>query len=114
VKRYLVVGGAGSLEVAPGLRLVDTPEFPAEYKQEATKGGEFLGLLRQDQDLDWTFLSPAAVFGPGERTGRFRLGTDQLLVNETGSSISYEDYAVALVDELENPKHSRARFTAGY
>lgn len=114
VKRYLVVGGAGSLEVAPGLKLADTPEFPAEYKQEATKGGEFLDLLRQDQDLDWTFLSPSAVFGPGERTGRFRLGTDQLLVNETGSSISYEDYAIALVDELENTKHSRARFTAGY
>jgi uncharacterized protein len=114
VKRYLVVGGAGSLEVAPGVKLMDTPNFPAAAKPEATKGAEFLELLHQESDLDWAFVSPSAVFGPGERTGTFRLGTDQLLTNEKGSSISYEDYAIALVDELEQPKHSRTRFTVGY
>lgn len=114
VTRYLVVGGAGSLEVAPGLRLVDTPEFPAQYKAEASAGGDFLTLLRGERELDWTFLSPSALFVPGERTGKFRLGTDQLLVGEGGSTISFEDYAIALVDELESPRHSRARFTVGY
>jgi putative NADH-flavin reductase len=113
-KRYLVVGGAGSLEVAPGVRLIDTPEFPAAYKPEAAKGGEFLDLLRQEKDLDWTFLSPSALFIAGERTGRFRLGTDQLLSTEKGSSISFEDYAIALVDEIEKPAHRRQRFTVGY
>ena len=115
VKRYLVVGGAGSLEVAPGVKLFDTPEFPAIYLDEARKGGVFLDLLKQDQDLDWTFLSPSALIQPGERTGQFRLGTDQLLVDNKGnSSISAEDYAIALVDELEKPAHSRRRFTVGY
>jgi putative NADH-flavin reductase len=113
-KRYLVVGGAGSLEVAPGVKLIDTPEFPAIYKTEAGKGGEFLDLLREQKDLDWTFLSPSALFVAGERTGKFRLGKDQLLSNEKGSSISFEDYAIALVDELEKPGHSRQRFTVGY
>jgi len=114
VKRHLVVGGAGSLEVAPGVKLMDTPTFPAAAKPEATKGAEFLELLRREHDLDWTFVSPSAVFGPGERTGTFRLGTDQLLTNEKGSSISYEDFAIAFVDELETPRHSRQRFTVGY
>lgn len=114
VKRYLVVGGAGSLEVAPGVRLIDTPEFPAQYKAEASAGADFLTLLRGERELDWTFLSPSALFVPGERTGTFRLGTDQLLVGEGGSTISFEDYAVALADELESPRHSRARFTVGY
>jgi len=114
VKRYLVVGGAGSLEVAPGLKVVDTPDFPAEYKAEATAGGVFLDALRGTDDLDWTFLSPSAMFVPGERTSKFRLGTDQLLVNDDGSSISFEDYAIALVDELEKPVHVRQRFTVGY
>lgn len=114
VKRYLVVGGAGSLEVAPGLKVVDTPDFPTEYKEEALAGGVFLDALRGTDDLDWTFLSPSAMFVPGERTGKFRLGTEQLLVNEEGSSISFEDYAVALVDELEKPCHVRQRFTVGY
>jgi putative NADH-flavin reductase len=76
VKRYFVVGGAGSLEVAPGVKLVDTPQFPAAYKAEATKGGEFLDLLRKEKELEWTFLSPSAMVGPGERTGKFRLGRD--------------------------------------
>lgn len=114
VKRYLVVGGAGSLEVAPGVALVTTPEFPAAYRDEATKGGEFLALLRQEKELDWTFLSPSALFLEGPRTGTFRLGKDQLLSNDKGSSISFADYAIALVDEVEKPTHSRQRFTVGY
>ncbi|CAA9271751.1 MAG: Rrf2-linked NADH-flavin reductase [uncultured Acetobacteraceae bacterium] len=114
VKRYLVVGGAGSLEAAPGLKLIDAPDFPAEYKPEAAAGGVFLDVLRDEKELDWTFLSPSATFVPGERTGKFRLGRDQLVANEQGSSISFEDYAIALVDELEKPAHSRQRFTVGY
>lgn len=114
MKRYLVVGGAGSLEVAPGVTLVSTPEFPALYKNEATKGGEFLALLRQEKELDWTFLSPSALFFEGPRTGTFRLGKDQLLTNDKGSSISFADYAIALADEVEKPAHSRQRFTVGY
>ncbi|CAN7581654.1 NAD(P)-dependent oxidoreductase [Bosea sp. LjRoot90] len=115
VKRYLVVGGAGSLEVAPGVKLFDTPEFPAIYLDEARKGGAFLDLLKGESGLDWTFLSPSALIEPGERTGQFRLGKDQLLVDGKGQSrISAEDYAVALVDELETPAHARQRFTVGY
>ena len=114
VKRYLVVGGAGSLFVAPGKRLVDTPEFPAIYKAEALKGADYLDRLKGVDDLDWTFLSPSAVIHPGERTGRFRLGQDTLLTNDKGSSISCEDYAIAMVDEIEKPAHIRQRFTVGY
>ncbi|MEI2417463.1 NAD(P)-dependent oxidoreductase [Orrella sp. JC864] len=114
VKRYLVVGGAGSLEVAPGQRLIDQPDFPQAYRPEAGKGAEFLAVLKQEKELDWTFLSPSAEFVPGERTGKFRLGKDALLVGEQGSRISFEDYAVALVDEIERPAHSRQRFTVGY
>ncbi|TQN63490.1 NAD(P)-dependent oxidoreductase [Agrobacterium tumefaciens] len=114
VQRYLVVGGAGSLEIAPGQRVVDLPDFPAAYKAEATKGAEFLDILKQEKQLDWTFLSPSAEFVPGERTGRFRLGKDSLLSNDEGSRISFEDYAIALVDEIEKPQHSRQRFTIGY
>jgi putative NADH-flavin reductase len=114
VERLLVVGGAGSLEVAPNVQLVDTPDFPEAYKPEALAGRDFLNALRES-DLDWTFLSPSALFVPGERTGEFRLGTDRLLVGAGGESkISMEDYAVALVDELETPRHSRRRFTVGY
>jgi putative NADH-flavin reductase len=114
-KRYLVVGGAGSLEVAPGQKLIDTPHFPEAYKPEASKGGAFLQLLRGEKDLDWTFLSPSAIISAGERTGKFRLGADQLLTDAKGNStISYEDYAVALVDEVEKHAHSRRRFTVGY
>ncbi|MBV9063686.1 MAG: NAD(P)-dependent oxidoreductase [Alphaproteobacteria bacterium] len=114
VKRYLVVGGAGSLEVAPGVRLIDTPDFPEAYKGEATAGAAFLDLLRGEPELDWTFLSPSALFVPGERTGKFRLGKDQLLTSEQGSRISFEDFALALVDELEKSAHCRQRFTVGY
>jgi len=115
VGRYLVVGGAGSLEVAPGVRLVSTPSFPAEYKPEAEKGAAFLDRLRREQGLNWTFLSPSALFVAGERTGVFRLGTDQLLIAADGRSwISFEDFAVALADEIERSAHPRARFTVGY
>jgi len=115
VGRYLVVGGAGSLEVAPGVRLVTTPGFPVAYKAEAEKGAAFLDLLRAEKELNWTFLSPSALFTAGERTGKFRLGTDQLLTASDGkSSISFEDFAVALADEIERPAHIRQRFTVGY
>lgn len=115
VKRYAVMGGAGSLEVAPGVKLVDTPQFPDAYKAEALKGGEFLDVLRKEKDIDWTFLSPAALIDFGQRTGKFRVGKDQLLVDDKGNStISFEDFAVALADELEQHKHSRQRFTVAY
>lgn len=115
VGRYLVVGGAGSLEVAPGVRLVTTPGFPVVYKAEAEKGAAFLDLLRAEKELNWTFLSPSALFTAGERTGKFRLGIDQLLTAADGkSSISFEDFAVALADEIERPVHIRQRFTVGY
>ena len=115
VKRLLVVGGAGSLEVAPGRQLADTADFPAAYKPEANAGRRFLEALRHTQDLDWTFLSPSAEFVPGTRTGKFRVGGDTLLVDANGKSwISMEDFAIALVDELETPRHSRQRFTVGY
>lgn len=114
VARYLVVGGAGSLEVASGEKVIDQPGFPDAYKPEARAGAEFLDFLRGVDDLDWTFLSPSAEFMPGERTGEFRLGQDTLLTHDEGSSISFEDYAIALVDELEKPRHVRQRFTVGY
>jgi putative NADH-flavin reductase len=115
VPRLLVVGGAGSLEVAPGLTLVNSPDFPPEYKPETLAGVKFLDVLRQEKELDWTFLSPSYLFAPGERTGKFRLGKDELLVGADGQSrISTEDFAIALVDELEQPKHPRDRFTVGY
>ena len=115
VGRYIVVGGAGSLEVAPGVRLVTTPNFPPQYKAEAEAGGAFLDLLRRENELNWTFISPSALFVAGERTGKFRLGGDQLLSAADGKSwISFEDYAVALADEIERPAHARQRFTVGY
>lgn len=115
VPRLLVVGGAGGLEVAPGMQLLDTPQFPAAYRATAEGARKALALLREQGGLDWTMLSPSAVIAPGERTGRFRLGGDQLLANEQGESrISVEDYAVAFIDELEKPAHSRRRFTVGY
>lgn len=115
VKRYLIVGGAGSLEVGPsGARVIDQPWFLDAWKPEARGGAEFLDLLKSVDDLEWSFLSPSAMFVAGTRTGTFRLGKDTLLSNDAGSSISYEDYAVALVDELEKPTHVRQRFTVGY
>jgi hypothetical protein len=115
VSRLLVVGGAGSLEVAPGKALVDAPDFPAAYKPEALAGRSFLDALRPETGLDWTFLSPSALLEPGERTGSYRTGGDQLLADAQGKSwISMEDYAIAMADELESPKHTRQRFTVGY
>lgn len=115
VQRLAVVGGAGSLEIAPGKALIDLPEFPAEYKAEASAGRDFLNDLRAEKELDWTFLSPSALFIAGERTGKFRLGSDELLTAADGKSwISYEDYAIALLDEIEQARHVRARFTVGY
>jgi putative NADH-flavin reductase len=115
VPRYLVVGGAGSLEVAPGVPLITTSDFPEAYKAEAGKGADFLAYLRDVDDIDWTFLSPSAYFFVGDRKGSFRIGKDALLVDADGnSSISYADYAIALADEIETPRHSRTRYTVGY
>jgi putative NADH-flavin reductase len=115
VGRLLITGGAASLEVAPGTRLIDTPDFPAEWKKPAEGGIAFLEALRSEGDVDWTFFSPAAVIFEGPRTGTFRLGDDQLVVDDAGDSkISFADYAIAMVDELEQHRHSRTRFTAAY
>ncbi|RYG31102.1 NAD(P)-dependent oxidoreductase [bacterium] len=116
VSRLLIVGGAGSLEIAPGELLFHTPNFPEAWREGALAHGKVLELFRKDGGgLEWTYFSPAALIEPGERTGEFRLGTDQLVVDEEGNSrISAEDYAVALVDELESPKHLQSRFTIGY
>ncbi|MBC7752391.1 MAG: NAD(P)-dependent oxidoreductase [Candidatus Saccharibacteria bacterium] len=115
VKRLLVVGGAGSLFAGPHLEVIDTPNFPEEYKAEASDGGVYLDALRLETALDWTLLSPSALFVEGERTGKFRIGQDNLLVDETGKSwITFADYAIAYLDEFEKPAHSRQRFTVGY
>ena len=115
VKRYLVVGGAGSLEGSPGQALVDSPGFPALYKEEALAGKAFLEALRKVDDLDWTMLSPSALFTEGKRTGVFRLGHNSLLTAADGKSwISFEDFAVAMLNEVEHPQHIRQRFTVGY
>lgn len=116
VERLLAVGGASSLEVAPGVRLYDTPQFPEAYKAEAREGIDSLDVYRNESgDLDWTLISPAAEIGPGERTGKYRTGGDQLLADRDGRSfISYEDYAAALVDELERGRNLRRRMTVAY
>jgi putative NADH-flavin reductase len=115
VNRVLVVGGAGSLKVASGEALMDTPGFPEAFKAEAQAGRRFLEALRKEQEVEWTFLSPSALFEPGQQTGKFRIGGEELLTDaQDKSHISMEDYAVALVDEIEVPKHTRRRFTVGY
>jgi putative NADH-flavin reductase len=115
VKRLLVVGGAGSLEVAPGVQLVDTPEFPEQWKSGSTAARDYLNTLKKETELDWTFISPAMQLHPGKRTGVFRLGTDQPVLDSEGKSdISVEDLAVAIIDELENNRHIKKRFTLGY
>lgn len=115
VARLLVVGGAGSLEVAPGVQVVDSPDFPEQWKASALGARDTLEKLRKEEVLDWTLLSPAAVIAPGERSGKFRLGADHLLTDEKGESrISVQDYAVAMIDELERPAHSRKRFCVAY
>ena len=98
-----------------GTKVIDSEGFPEEYKPEATAGGRYLETLRKEQDLDWTFLSPSAEFVEGERTGKFRLGKDHLLFGADGKSwITFADFAIALLDEVEHPAHSRQRFTVGY
>ena len=116
VKRLLVVGGASTLEVAPGLRLLDAPGFPEAYKAEAIEGAESLDVYRREGNgVDWTFISPAAEIFPGARTGEYRTTGERLLTDENGKSqITMEDYAVALVDEIENPQHRAARFGVAY
>jgi uncharacterized protein len=116
VKRVLYVGGASSLEVAPGKALADQPDFPEAYKAEAREGREALTEWRTEADgLDWTNLSPAAEISPGERTGNYRTTGDQLLVDAAGKSfITFEDYAVAVLDELERPRHTGRRFGVAY
>ncbi len=112
VRRLLVVGGAGSLFVAPGVQLVDTPQFPAEWKQGALAAREALNWIRTENTLDWTFLSPPILLQPGEGTGQYRLGDDAPLMNgDQPGSISVADLAVAMADELETPRHVRKRFT---
>jgi putative NADH-flavin reductase len=113
--RLVMVGGAGSLLTASGTALSEAPTFPEAVKPEAKAGAEKLAALRAQTKVDWSFLSPSALFAPGERTGKFRVGGDQLLVDGTGKSwISQEDFAIALLNEIETPKHSRQRFTVGY
>jgi len=115
VERLLVVGGAGSLEVAPGKRLVDQPDFPAQWKDGALRTADFLDQLRGETELDWAFVSPAAMLAPGERTGHYRVGGDQFMTDSDGESrISLEDYAVAMLDEAERPQHHRKRFSVAY
>jgi putative NADH-flavin reductase len=115
VPRLLVVGGAGSLYVAPGLQVIDTPGFPPEYKASAEGARQALNQLLDEPTLNWSMLSPSAMITPGQRTGNFRLGSDQLLSDADGKShISVEDYAVAMINELEQPAHARQRFTVGY
>ena len=114
VRRLLTVGGAGTLEVAPGVLLVDSPMLPPEWKPIAKAHCEALKNL-QASDLDWTCLAPAGIFEPGQRTGIYRLGQDNLVVNDKGESrISMEDFAIAMVDELERHAHPRQRFSVGY
>ncbi len=115
VSRLIVVGGAGSLEVSPGVRLLDTPDFPEQWKAEATGTADSLAVYRTVEDLDWTYVSPAAFIHPGERTGSYRLGADQLLVDAQGTSeISAEDYAIAIADLLEQGTHARERVGAAW
>lgn len=116
VKRYAVVGGAGSLMHPDGIEEARRPEFPEPFRPNSLRGGDLLDLLRKTPELEWTFISPPRFFRAGERTGTFRYGKDDMLMTDEGvpTAISYEDLAVALVDELETPKHVRERFTIGY
>lgn len=118
VKRFLVIGGAGSLEVAPGLQLIDTPDFPEEYKAGAGAARKYQGEIKSENELDWTYLSPAIEMHPGtsgKRTGTYRTSLDTPVFNEKRRSIiSVEDLSVAVVDEIETPKHIKQRFTVAY
>lgn len=118
VKRLIVIGGAGSLEIKPGLQLIDTPQFPAEYKRGASAARDYLDELRHENELDWTFFSPAIMMNhenSGVRKGHYRLGLDNPVFDAEGKSVlSVEDLALVIVDEIEQARHIRKRFTAGY
>lgn len=113
--RILMVGGAGSLEIAPGVQLVDTPQFPPEIRPKALAARGALELIRQELELEWSYISPSPILKPGEKTGRFRIGGDQVLMTEQGPAhITVGDLAVAILEEIEKPHHIRERFTVGY
>lgn len=118
VKRLLVIGGAGSLEIKPGVQLIDTPDFPAQFKAGASGARDYLAILKKEKELDWTYFSPAILMNAGTsgvRKGVYRAGLDQPVFDLQGKSVlSVEDLAMAIVDELEQPKHIRQRFTAAY
>ncbi|MFH6961774.1 NAD(P)-dependent oxidoreductase [Flavobacterium plurextorum] len=118
VKRFITIGGGGSLFVAPNLQAVDTPDFPKEYYAGATAARDYLNILKEEKDLDWAFFSPAFEMHAGTKTGRtgkYRLGLENPVFNDEQRSIlSVEDLAVVIADEVENPKHHQVRFTAGY
>ena len=115
IRRVLWVGGAGGLEVKPGVRVVDDPNLPDWIRPGSLATIDALEQLRKEPELEWSFLAPAAEMKPGSRTGKYRLGGDDLLVDANGKShISLEDFAAAMIDELENPAHVRHRFTVGY
>ena len=118
VKRFIVIGGAGSLQATPEIQIVDTPEFPAEIRPGALAARDYLNILKEENELDWTFFSPAPEMHQGTsgvRKGIYRLGTDYPVVDENGRSVlSVEDVAVVIVDEVEQPKHIQKRFTAAY
>lgn len=115
VVRYVVVGGAGSLIGPNGMKEYDDPNFPPPAKPNSVRGGYMLDLLEETEGLDWTYISPSRMFVPGERTGTFRYGKDHLLMDDEGDSrISFEDFAIAVADELETPQYIKQRFTIGY
>lgn len=115
LKRVLWVGGAGGLEARPGVRVVDAPDFPAAIRPGSLATIDALEQLKKEPELDWSYLAPSATMKPGPRTGQFRLGGDQLLTDQEGHSrISVQDFAVAMIDELERPAHIHQRFTVGY
>ena len=115
IKRLLVVGGAGSLEVAPGVQVLDTASFSEQVKKGVLATRDVLYMLKEEKELEWTFLSPPTSIKPGDRTGHYRAGKDQLIKSKEGESrISTQDYAVAMLDELENPQHIGQRFTVAY
>jgi len=118
VKRFIVIGGGGSLFVAPDLQAVDTPDFPKEYYVAATAARDYLNIIKEEKELDWAFFSPAFEMHAGTttgRTGKYRLGLENPVFNDEQRSIlSVEDLAVVIADEAETPKHHQVRFTAGY
>jgi putative NADH-flavin reductase len=118
IKRFITIGGAGSLFIAPGLQAVDTPDFPKEYYAGASAARDYLNILKEEKELDWAFFSPAFEMHAGittGRTGNYRLGLENPVVDENNRSIlSVEDLAVVIADEIENPKHHQVRFTAAY